>query len=46
MNELEWLTEHRPDVAEPDEGTTAYARTALLAYALRTDDAPGRRATG
>src|SRR6476661_8792610 len=43
MNELDWLTEHRPDVTEPDDGTTAYARTALLAYALRTDDAPDRR---
>jgi hypothetical protein len=42
MNELDWLTERRPDVAEPDEGTTAYARTALLAYSLRSDDATDR----
>ena len=43
MNELEWLTDHRPDVAEPDEGTTAYARTALLAYAVRTgEEGPSR----
>lgn len=43
MNELEWLTDHRPVVAEPDEGTTAYSRTALLAYAVRTgEEGPSR----
>lgn len=40
MNELDWLTERRPDVAAPDDETTAYARTALLAYSLRTEAVP------
>jgi hypothetical protein len=39
MNELEWLDAARPDAPAPDDETTAYARTALLAYALRTDAA-------
>ncbi len=33
MNELEWLTENRPDVAGPDDETTARARAALLTHA-------------
>jgi hypothetical protein len=40
MNELDWLTAARPDVPAPDEETTAYARTALLAYAARAEAAP------
>jgi hypothetical protein len=32
MNELEWLNDQRPEVAAPDEETTAHARAALLAH--------------
>ena len=41
MNELEWLRDQRPDVPAPDDDTTAYARTALLAHAR--DDIAGPR---
>src|SRR5262249_62337113 len=33
MNETDWLTEERPDVAPPAALTTAHARAALLAHA-------------
>ena len=38
MNELEWLADQRPTVPAADEETTAYARTALLAYAVKLRD--------
>jgi hypothetical protein len=34
MNELEWLTDRRPDTPAPDDETTAHARAALLAHAV------------
>ena len=48
MNELEWLAEQRPDVVGADEETTAYARTALLAYAVNGGgtERPQRRGGG
>jgi hypothetical protein len=41
MNEIDWLTDRRPELPDPDRDTTMAARDALLRHAERRPDAPG-----